>query len=132
MLKVILCMKLSMKFYPILLLTYSDTCSTCLHCSSSFFLLFSTCLFLSTPLFPVNISKFGVSSGGGGGGGFLLLTAFNLCPTCLLCSLFFHLLSSTCLFLFALPFLVISNSSGVPSGGGGGGGFLAAFVFFYA
>src|SRR5437667_10046930 len=74
-LKVILCMELSMEFYPILLLTHSDTCSTCLHCSLSFHLLFSTCLFLSAPPFPVNVSKFGVSSGGGGGGGFPMLTA---------------------------------------------------------
>ena len=126
MLKVILCMELSMKFYPILLLIHSNTCSTCLHCSLSFHLLFSTCLFLSAPLFPVNISKFGVPSGGGRGGGFLMLTVSDFCPTCLLCSSFFHLLSSTCLFLSALPFLVISNSSGVFFGGGGGGGFLAA------
>ena len=131
MLKVILCMELSMKFYPILLLIHSNTCSTCLHCSLSFHLLFSTCLFLSAPLFPVNISKFGVSPGGGGGGGFLMLTAFNLCPTCLLCSFFFYLLSSTCLFLSTLPFQVISNSSGVLSGGGGGGGFLAVSGSFY-
>ena len=34
--------------------------------------------------------------------------------------------TSTYLFLSTLPFLVISNSSGVLSGGGGGGGFLVA------
>src|SRR5437762_12359511 len=76
MLKVIFCMELSMRFYPILLLIHSNTCSTCLHCSSSFYLLFSTCLFLSAPLFPVNISKFGVLPGGGGGGGYFAVNLF--------------------------------------------------------
>src|SRR5437764_10552837 len=100
-------MELSMKFYPILLLIHSNTCSTCLHCSLFFHLLFSTCLFLSAPLFPVNISKFGVLLGGGGGGGFLMLTSSSLCRTCLLCFVLFLLLSFPCLFLSTSLFLVI-------------------------
>src|SRR5437763_1277706 len=69
-------MELSMKFYPILLLIYFNTCSTCLLCSLSFHLLFSTCLFLSTPPFTVVFNNSGVPLGGGGGGGYFAANLF--------------------------------------------------------